>query len=387
MALQFHQLTIADIVEETADCRSLLLDVPPPLRERFAYRAGQFLTFQLPWNEFTIRRCYSLSSAPEIDPIHRVTVKRVAGGRMSSWMVGEAKVGDVLTVAPPDGRFVLDAEAGERPLTLLGGGSGITPLLSLMKTALHRTRREIKLVYANRDADAIIFKSELEALASEFAGRVQLHHHLDGERGFLTREEIRQLINGREQGDYYVCGPAPLMNLIAEELEAAGVAPNRMYFERFISPPDPDRRPKPAAKVAPPPAPASFVLRLAGKAHTVPYEPGLTLLAAAQRSEVKAPSSCEDGYCGTCMAQLVKGDVTMRACKALGPTEIAQGKILMCQALPTSAAPIEVDYDGASFRIPAATRAATPQPLLPRVVAALFVVLIFTTFFLLRSHP
>jgi len=386
VALQFHELTVTSVRDETNDSRSFVLDVPDTLRERFVYRAGQFLTFEVPWDSFSIRRCYSLSSSPDVDLAHRITVKRVVGGRMSNWLIDNVKVGDKLRVSTPDGRFVLDPKAGPRPLTLLGGGSGITPLVSLMKSALACTDRSVKLVYANRDFASVILKHELDALARDHSARVELHYHFDAEAGLLTAGDIERLIAGREDGDHYVCGPAPFMDTVKRALQAAGVPSERRYFEHFVSGLDPDRRAILRVQAERNKVPGSFVVRLAGEVHTVPYEPGLTLLAAAHRSGVMAPSSCEDGYCGSCAAQLRKGKVSLRAAKALAPTEIAEGKILMCQAVPSSAEPLEVDCDARSSGDQPTGRARPPQPLLPRVLASIFVAAIFAMFFLLRSH-
>jgi 3-ketosteroid 9alpha-monooxygenase subunit B len=407
MALEFYELTVADVIDETADSRSFVLDIPPALRERFTYRAGQFLTFEVPWSDFTIRRCYSLSSSPDVDAAPRITVKRVEGGRASNWILDHVEAGGTLRTSPADGRFVLDAAAGERLLTLFGGGSGITPLLSLMKTALVRTKRRIKLIYANRDPDSVILKRELEALAAQHPARVEIHYHYDDARGFLTTADLQQLVRGRADGDHYVCGPKPFMDAVGQALKAAGVPRERTYFEFFVSPLDPDRRaalvrsrapaaggvptvaqpdPKPTQPEAKP-VPSSFVLRLEGKAHTVPYEPGLTLLAAAQRSGVGAPSSCEDGYCGTCVAHRLRGSVEMRSTEALSPAEIERGMILLCQSMPTSAEPLEVDCDALPSRSPTPPAPAPSPSVLPRLLASIFVLLVFTLFFLSRSQP
>jgi 3-ketosteroid 9alpha-monooxygenase subunit B len=303
VALAFHPLVVVAVVDETADSRSFVLEVPPELRERFAYRAGQFLTFEIPWTGFSIRRCYSLSSCPEVDPAPRITVKRVAGGRASNWLIDRVKAGDVLQVSPPDGRFVLDPAAGARLLTLYGAGSGITPLLSILESALVTTGRSVHLIYANRDPAAIIGQRELDQLARQYRARFTLQYHCDANGGFLTVADIESFLRGREAGDHYVCGPAPFMDLVARALESADIAAERRYFERFVSPLDPDRR---AALLRAPserPAhPSSFTLTLAGITHSIAYEPGLTLLAAARRAGIDAPFSCADGYCGSCAA-------------------------------------------------------------------------------------
>src|SRR4029079_14296900 len=167
--MAYHQLRIAKIVQETPDARSIVLEVPQDLADRFRYRAGQFLTFRVPHEGGAFNRCYSLSSAPEIDGRHlKVTVKRVPGGKGSNWCNEVPAEGSTLHVLPPAGRFVL--KDGDAPLLLFGGGSGITPMMSLIKSALRTGTRRIRLFYANRDKPSIIFDKELLDLLAGHSG-------------------------------------------------------------------------------------------------------------------------------------------------------------------------------------------------------------------------
>lgn len=331
-----HELRIARIVEETADARSFVLEVPPALRERFAYRAGQFLTFQVPWRETTLGRCYSLSSSPACDAELAFTVKRVAQGRVSNWMHDVLRAGDVVRVLPPAGRFVLSPES-TRPLVLLGGGSGITPLFSLLKTALATTARRARLVYANRDAASVIFASALGALAERHPERLAIHHHLDAERGWLDAAGMRAALGGARDADFYLCGPTPFMDLAESVLREAGVPRSQIHVERFVSPPD-GELPQEASESAPAAsgAPRTLTVHLDGATHTVPYTPGTTILHAARAAGLSPPFACEESYCGSCIATLVRGTVEMAVCHALDASERAEGLILPCQAKPTS---------------------------------------------------
>lgn len=342
---EFHELKISGIVQETADTRSFLFDVPAALRPQFHYKAGQFLTFEIPFQGMRIRRCYSLASAPEVDPWHKVTVKRVKDGRASNWFNDNLAVGDTLSVSVPEGKFHLDDQPTDRPLTLFGGGSGITPVIAILKSAMVTTKRDALLVYANRDLQSIIFKDELDLIEKHHPGRAKVHHHLDSESGFLTVDAVKKLIAGREHGDFYVCGPGPFMDTVEAAFEAVGIPKERRSFERFVSPLDPDRRP---AEEAAPPAgdvPATYEMRLEGQSHVVPYEAGLTLLQAANKAGLKPPSSCEDGYCGCCMAFMRSGKVRMAAHEALTAADIAKGWVLPCQAKCTSPEPCVIDFD------------------------------------------
>ena len=186
--MAYHQLRIARIVQETPDARSFVFDVPASVADKFRYRAGQFLTFKVPHAEGAFNRCYSLSSAPESDGQLKVTVKRVAGGKGSNWFNDSLIEGGAIEVLPPAGRFVLSD--GDAPLLLFGGGSGITPMISLIKSALKAGKRRMRLFYANRDKPSIIFNAELEALLKAHPGRLEVIHHLDAEAGFASPTEV-----------------------------------------------------------------------------------------------------------------------------------------------------------------------------------------------------
>ncbi len=339
----YHELRVSEVIDETAEARSFAFEIPAGLRELFRYRAGQFLTFRVPWQEIELQRCYSLCSSPEWNEVPRVTVKRIAEGRVSHWFNDHLKVGDGIRVLPPEGRFVL--HESERPLLFLAGGSGITPVLSLIKTALVSTRRRIKLVYANRDREAAIFRDVLDGLAQRHSDRFELRHHLDCDRGFLDAGGARAQIAGWEDCDPYVCGPAEFMDIVEDALEASGIEHARIAIERFVSPTDPDRAQELAAEPATESeAPEKIVIRLEGARHEVPYQTGRTLLETAKDAGLQPPFACEEGYCSTCMARLKRGSVAMRVNDALTERDLADGWILTCQGVPTSAE-CEIDWD------------------------------------------
>jgi len=348
MPADFHKLQIIGIVQETQDTRSFLLDVPQSLREAFRYRAGQFLTFEVPYDGMPLRRCYSLSSAPGTDPWPKVTVKRVEDGRISNWFNDKLNVGDSILVQPPEGRFVLRANEGEHGIVLFGGGSGVTPILSILKSALRITERKVKLIYANRDECSIIFKDEIEFWRAEFPERLEVIHHLDNERGFMSVADIQKQIVGWEDAEFFVCGPAGYMDAVEEAFKASGIDAGQAKFERFLSPVDPDRKDESIIMISEQSdeeIPDSFTMRLGGQFHEVPYQKGLTLLESATKAGHKPPSSCEDGYCGCCMVLLKSGKVEMANHDALEPSDIERGWILACQSRPASKEQIELDFD------------------------------------------
>ncbi|MBW2629292.1 MAG: ferredoxin--NADP reductase [Deltaproteobacteria bacterium] len=348
MPSDFHKLQIAGIIQETHDTRSYILAVPESLRKEFRYRAGQFLTFEVPWEGMQLRRCYSLSSAPGIDPWPKVTVKRVDDGRVSNWFNDSVRVGDSILVQPPEGRFSMRSNEGDHGIVLFGGGSGVTPVLSILKSALRTTERDVKLIYANRDERSIIFKDEIDLWLAEFPKRLEAIHHLDSDSGFMSVADVQEHIRGWEDAEFFVCGPTGYMDTVEEAFKASDIDAVQTKFERFISPIDADRKDE-SAVVVPEQSddeiPEPFKMLLESQSHDVPYEKGLTLLASAIKAGHKPPSSCEDGYCGCCMALLKSGKVNMANHDALEPSDIERGWVLPCQARPSSQEPIEIDFD------------------------------------------
>jgi len=332
---EYHPLTVVDVVDETADTRSFVLDIPPELESTFAYAAGQYCTFRATIDGETVARCYSMSSSPEIGERFTTAVKRVPGGRMSNWMNDALEAGDTIDVMRPAGLFVL--RGTDVPIVAFAGGSGITPVISIVKSALSTTERPIALVYANRDADAVIFADELERLRAESYGRLTVHHHHDSERDFLDAAGCAALVDGSAHADFYICGPGPYMDIVDAGLSMLGVGAQQRFIERFVVP-----AADPVAEGAS--VTESLVVRIDRRKHTFPYQAGDTILEAARRAGLSPPFSCEAGSCATCMAHLDNGSVTMRVNNALAADEVDDGWVLTCQSLPTSDE-VVVDYD------------------------------------------
>ena len=332
---EYHALQIVDVVAETADSRSFVLEVPADLAGTFAYAAGQFCTFRATIDGSEVVRCYSMSSSPDVGDPFVTTVKRVPGGAMSNWMIDSLGVGDRIDVMRPAGLFVLhDADV---PIVAFAGGSGITPVISIVKTALATTAREIVLVYANRDADSVIFGAELDRLEVESGGRLTVHRHLDAEAGFLDADACVALVGERRDAHFYVCGPGPYMDVVEAALERIGVRPSQLFIERFVTPGEVPTLTESSHT-------ESLTVKLAGRKHTIDYTLGDTILDATRRAGLKAPFSCESGSCATCMAHLDTGAASMRVNNALTPAEVDDGWVLTCQAIPTSTE-VFVNYD------------------------------------------
>jgi 3-ketosteroid 9alpha-monooxygenase subunit B len=336
---------VAQVVRETADARSFELEVPEALRPLYAYRAGQFLTFRVPVEGRRLVRCYSLASAPGVDGGFKVTVKRVAGGRVSNWMNDHVREGDRLEVMRPAGRFCLTESDAE--LALFAAGSGITPVISLLKAALAGGARRVRLLYANRDRDSVIFGAELDALAQRHPDRLRVTHRLDVEQGFADEAAVARHAAGALGADFYVCGPGPFMDLAERTLLDLGVPAARIRIERFEYAHDGTPRDTAPAE-APAPRPAAggaplAAIRLDGAEREIELLPGETIVQAARRAGLDPPTSCEEGYCGCCMAWLREGAGAMKANDVLSPAQLAEGWILTCQFVPASAR-VRVEY-------------------------------------------
>lgn len=389
----FHALRLARVVAETADAATFVLDIPAELADAFAYRAGQFCTFRVPVDGAPLLRCYSMSSAQGIDAELAVTVKRVPGGAVSNWMIDRLAAGDEVEVTLPAGVFCLadaadDPGAASRELVAYAGGSGITPVFSLVKLALATTDRRVRLLYANRGASSVIFRDALDALVAAHPDRLAVRFHHDDESGYLDEAEVRAFTTGAGDADHYVCGPTPFMDLVERVALADGVPAERFHIERF-TPGDATLasasasasaadRSLPAGGAADPvagtaagtdaagsadtaatslgndnaatggdttthaagegaAADATMVtIELDGRTETVRHHPGATVLQTARQAGLSPPFSCESGSCATCMAKVHEGAVTMFTNNALTDDEVAEGWVLTCQSVPTT---------------------------------------------------
>jgi len=334
----YHPLRVARVVRETAEASSFVLEVPPDLQEAFAYESGQFCTFRVWVGGEPHVRCYSMSSSPAVDTELRVTVKRTPDGVVSNWMHDHLAPGDVLEVARPAGFFRLGDSGGD--IVAFSAGSGITPVLSLLKTALATTSRRVALLYANRDEDAVIFRSELDDLHDAYRARFTLHHHLDVDHGLITPTTIRGFTEATDDAAFYVCGPGPFMEVVEETLRTAGVDAGRIHIERFT----PGEWLPEAGPGDDQPETMQVTVELDGRTQSTEYRPGTTILQTARQMGLSPPFSCEAGSCATCMARLVEGTAVMHVNNALTDDEVAGGWVLTCQAVPTSPL-VRVAYD------------------------------------------
>lgn len=346
----FQRATVTRISKESADARTFVL---APHNGPITYRAGQFCTFRVSVDGRALFRSYSMSSAPETDGELMTTVKRVPGGAVSNWLHDNVVEGDELEMSQAAGRFCL--RETRAPLLGFTGGSGITPVLSLTKSALATSDRRIRLLCADRDHDSVIFDTALADLATRYPGRLSVIRHLDSDSGFLTPEAIAEFVGSDGDADSYICGPEPFMEMVEQALPG----PGPIFSERFGAPapllPDsenpaaetPAAQPSAPENPTAPPNPAAegtVTIILNRKKKTVPRNDGETLLESARRAGLTPPFSCEAGNCATCMAKVLDGHATLRQNNALTDDELDEGYVLTCQAVPDTDS-ITVDYE------------------------------------------
>lgn len=337
-----HELTVTDVIAETADSKSIVLRPPEECRELFTYRPGQFLTLRIPSDRTGhVARSYSLSSAPDVDDDLKVTVKRTAGGYGSNWLCDNATPGSMMTALPPSGRFT--PASFDDNLLLFAAGSGITPIISILKTALLRSDRSVVLFYANRDSDSVIFRRELDDYSDKFGDRLTVHHWLDAVHGVPSPERIAQLVAEDSSSEVFVCGPAPFMDTVGAGLRAAGVAKERHHQEVFVSiSGDPFGAPRPMS-ADPAESVVDTIVHLNGESHQFGWPVSRTLVDALLDQGLDVPFSCRSGECGSCACTLVSGKVVMENTDLLNPVDIADGFLLGCQSHPDSG-PIEIEF-------------------------------------------
>ncbi len=354
-APRFHRLLVAAVRQETPQAIAVTFAVPPALAPAYAFRAGQYLTLRTTLDGAEVRRAYSIC-AGETDGMLRIAIKQVEGGRFSAWALASLRPGAAIEVMTPTGRFGIPPDPpGARVHVAFAAGSGITPVLSILKTVLAREAdSRFFLFYGSRATGEILFREELEDLKDRYLGRLSVFHVLSQERqdidvlnGRLERDKIglllRRLLGGVAIDHAYLCGPDGMRAEAAAALAALGVDPGRVHEERFTS--ALDGRPRATPPLTPDAAPYATARVIVDGRHTdVPVAEGEAVLDAALRAGLDLPFSCRGGMCSTCRARLTEGSVAMAVNYALERWETEAGFVLTCQARPTSPL-VVVDYD------------------------------------------
>jgi ring-1,2-phenylacetyl-CoA epoxidase subunit PaaE len=352
---RFHRLAVGDLRRESADAVSLTFAIPRELAGDYSFAPGQYLTLRTTIDGEEVRRSYSICSGPD-DGELRIAVKKVDGGAFSNWAADELKAGDQLDVMTPTGRFgIAHAPSEARVYVGFAAGSGITPILSIVKGVLAREpHSRFFLFYGNRSTGGMLFREALEELKDRFMQRLSVFHVISGEEqdipilhgrldGDKVRVLLRSLVPASSVDHVFICGPAGMSEDIEATCRDIGIAESRIHVERFVS----EFGGKPRAKAvvqltAPPKATASLIID--GKRRDVPVAEDESILDAALRAGMDLPFACKGGMCSTCRAKLVEGDARMEVNYSLEPWELKAGFILTCQARPVSDK-VVVDYD------------------------------------------
>ncbi|SEB68338.1 ferredoxin--NADP reductase [Streptomyces sp. TLI_105] len=337
-----HRLRVVEVIAETADAHSLVLQAPAESADRFTYRPGQFLTLKLPGADGRpAARCYSLASSPHTGEPLKITVKRVAGGYGSNWVCDRLAAGDELEVLPPAGTFTPDSLDDD--LLLVAGGSGITPVLSIAKSALADGRGRVVLLYANRDESSVVFRDELRTLTQDHPDRLLVLHWLESLQGLPSVDRLAAALAPYADREAFVCGPQPLMDAVEQALRTLGAPGDRIHRERFFSLGadvfDAPEVPQDTATEGG----ATAEVELDGETRTVAWPPTAPLLDVLIAAGVDAPYSCREGACSACTCRVVAGEVKMLRNDVLDDQDIAEGYVLACQALPLTDR-VEITY-------------------------------------------
>lgn len=365
MSKTFHPLPIKEIIQETAATKTLIFSIPEELKSAFEYKQGQYLTLKFTIKGEEARRAYSMSSSPLEDQL-AVTVKRVEKGLVSNYIHDELKAGQTIEVMPPEGRFYIKLNPDlRRTFYIFGAGSGITPLLSIIKTTLEKEPQStVHLLYGNRDEASIIFREQLKELEKRYAGQFSVSHILSrpklekskglaglfskaqstwtGKKGRIGETQIQEFLqlnkSRTSEANYFICGPNAMMDTVKEALQASGIDNKHIHLEYFTNNSEGEH------KVPTKSEGASLIIHLDGQEIKLPSAPGKTVLTTLLENKYDPPYSCTSGSCSSCMAKIKSGSAEMEFCLALDEEEVKEGYILTCQAHPTSET-LEITYD------------------------------------------
>jgi len=348
---QFYNLTIKNIIKETDNAVSITLDVPENLKDTFSFKAGQYITFKTEINDEEVRRDYSICSSPKSGEL-KVAVKAVENGLFSIYANTKLKVGDIIEVAPPNGRFVFEPQQNaSRAIAAFAAGSGITPILGIAKTVLQEEpKSSFIMVYSNKTPKDTIFFNEISQLQSDYPERFKLQlvfSQSDEENclfGRIDKSVVNFVLKNKFKdlriSDFYLCGPEAMIHSVKDTLTENGVLEEHIFFELFTvsvkEPLDID--------VSIIDGNTKVTVLVDDEETTFLMPQSKNILEAALNEDIDAPYSCQGGICSSCLARLTEGKATMRQNNILTDSELAEGLILTCQAHPTTST-VYVDYD------------------------------------------
>ncbi|QGZ93838.1 1,2-phenylacetyl-CoA epoxidase subunit PaaE [Terricaulis silvestris] len=357
MSIDFHKLRVAEVKRETPDAVSVRFELPEELREAFKFRAGQHLTFRREIGGEELRRNYSVCVSPS-EGMLKIGVKKIAGGAFSGWVNDMLKAGDVMDVMAPHGSFcwAFD-ETARREYAAFAGGSGITPVLSLLKTALAmEPHSRFTLFYGNRNSPGVMFLEEIAGLKDRYLDRLSVFHFLEEEEeeielfnGRLDRTKVEEVLSTvvRPQNvdAFFICGPGPMMDAVEEALIAKGVDKPRILIERFTTGPLSAAQAAAARALEEKAAGLKMSVTLNGRRVQVAFDPEKhSILDNVRGAGLPAPFACKGGVCATCRAKVTAGEVSMKVNYGLSEQELAEGYVLTCQATPLTEG-VALTYD------------------------------------------
>lgn len=348
MSNQFYKLKVSGVQHLIKDAVTITLDASTAQQVDWSYAPGQHLTVKFVLDGQEVRRSYSLNSCPYNGEALEITVKRVKGGLVSNYINDCIKVGDRMEVSLPQGRFYADIEAGAyKTYFLFAAGSGITPVLSILKSVLYAAPQAmVHLFYGNMHQDSILFKDKLKDLEKQYSKRLNVVHTLSdpkvwttweqwkGRKGRIDAKAVEWFIEHNppiaQSTEYYICGPGAMNVTIRKTLMELGVPKELIHIEQFGAAGTEENLDINAVDNA------NIKAKLNGQDYQLTLPKGETILQGLKKAGANPPYSCESGVCGACTAKLVKGKAAMKACMALEDADIKKGMILTCQALPTT---------------------------------------------------
>ncbi|WP_062052732.1 2Fe-2S iron-sulfur cluster-binding protein [Aquimarina longa] len=353
----FYPIQVSELTKETKDCVAITFDVPEEIRDDFAYKQGQYLTLKTTIDNQEIRRSYSLCSSP-VENKWQVAVKRIDQGIFSNFANNTLQVGDTLEAMLPAGNFYVEVEPSKtKDYIFFAAGSGITPILSILKTHLAKEENStFKLFYLNRNVKSIIFKEEIENLRNTYFGRLEIFYFLTKEQrdipllnGRFTEEKLQELtdkiIDVTNVDECFVCGPEEMIFLIRDQLVNAGLSKDKIHYELFFSGSSEEDKEKAAQAVKHKFEGTEVTIIDGGKEFHFEMDDDYdNILDGALASGADLPFACKGGVCSTCKCKVIEGAVEMKINYALEEDEVAKGLVLSCQAVPTTEK-VVVDFD------------------------------------------
>lgn len=354
---KFFPLKVSAVEKATEDCTVVTFEVSPNLQDEFHFQPGQHLTLKKSINDEDIRRSYSLCSSP-LDKQWKVAVKQIPDGKFSTFINRELKSGESLEVMPPSGLFgVKPDETHAKQYVFFAAGSGITPILSMIKTHLAlEPRSKCQLFYLNKNAKSIIFKEEIEQIRNKYFGRFEIFYFLTREQrdielfnGRFTPEKIQQLsetlLNVENTDECFICGPEQMIFMIRDELSKLGLPKENIHYELFVSGlSEADKQSVEEARKKRKGTTEVTILDGGKEFHFDMTKDDDNILDAALAAGADLPFACKGGVCSTCKCKLMQGHVEMKVNYALEKDEVAQNYVLSCQSIPTTKK-VTVDFD------------------------------------------